>query len=75
MRLFPANTDVIWKQSVLRKHGIAALLALAFLLMCFLSLQQNRTIASQRELINSLLHDSLELNAIQIQQVQAARRR
>lgn len=52
-----------------KRHSLAVVLGFAFLFMSFLCAQQARTINSQRTLIQSLFHDSLELNAIKVQNV------
>lgn len=73
MQFYPTNAALIWKQSVLRRHGATVLMFLGFVLMCALAFEQNRTINTQRELINSLFRDSLELNVLKIQQAQASK--
>jgi len=51
-----------------RKHSLLPVLVVLFLisygLMSLLAVEQDRTIASQRSLITSLLHDSTELSGL-----------
>ncbi len=58
-----------------RRHAIIFVLVFGYLLMSLLVLQQARTINSQRFLIRQLFRDSLELNAMKVQQAQAAAHR
>lgn len=58
-----------------RRHAIIAVLVFGYLLMSVLIVQQGRTIDSQRTLIKQLFRDSLELNAMKVQQVQQAAHR
>ena len=51
------------------RHAVVVVLCFAFLLMSFLCAQQARTINSQRTLIRALFQDSLELNAIKVQNI------
>ena len=57
-----------------RKHTLLPVLIVLFLisygLMCTLAVEQDRTIASQRWLIRSLLSDSSELSSIKGKMVQ-----
>jgi hypothetical protein len=57
-----------------RKHTLLPVLIVLFLisytLMCLLAVEQDRTIASQRWLIRSLLSDSSELSSIKGKMVQ-----
>jgi len=57
-----------------RKHTLLPVLIVLFLisygLMCMLAVEQDRTIASQRWLIRSLLSDSSELSSIKGKMVQ-----
>ena len=57
-----------------RKHSLLPVLIVLFLisytLMCLLAVEQDRTIASQRWLIRSLLSDSSELSSIKGKMVQ-----
>jgi len=62
-------------ENLFRRHAVIFVLVFGFVLMSLLVMQQERTIASQRVLIKELFHDSLELNAMKIQQVQAATHR
>jgi hypothetical protein len=56
--------------SYFRRQAVVVVLCFAFVFMSFLCAQQARTISSQRTLIHSLFHDSLELNAIKAQNIQ-----
>ncbi len=58
-----------------RRHAIILVLVFGYLLMSLLVVQQGRTINSQRFLIRQLFRDSLELNAMKVQQAQAAAHR
>lgn len=58
-----------------RRHAVIFVLVFGYLLMSLLVIQQSHTIDSQRTLIKQLFRDSLELNAMKIQQVQAAAHR
>ncbi len=62
-------------QSPFRRRAVILVLAFGFALMSVLVVQQERTIDSQRVLIRQLFRDSLELNAMRIQQVQSAEHR
>ncbi len=53
-----------------RRHLVIAVLAVASLFMSLLIVQQGHTIDSQRVLIKQLFQDSLELNAMKVQQIQ-----
>jgi hypothetical protein len=53
-----------------RRNLVIAVLATASVFMSLLIVQQDRTIYSQRVLIRQLFKDSLELNAMKVQQVQ-----
>jgi len=53
-----------------RRHAALIIVCFAYLAMSFLCVQQARTIASQRKLIQSLFQDSLELNSIKVQHIQ-----
>jgi hypothetical protein len=75
MRIYPENPALRWRQSLLRRHGVVALLLVGFVLMCALAFEQDRTITNQRELIHSLFRDSLELNAMKMQQAQSTKHR
>lgn len=57
----------------LKRQTVAVVLGFAFLFMSFLCAQQARTISSQRTLIQSLFHDSLELNAIKAHSISQRR--
>ena len=57
-------------EHVFRRHAVSVVLSFALLLISFICVQQGHTISSQRSLIRSLFHDSLELNAIKIQSIQ-----
>lgn len=56
--------------AILRRHVVIAILATASLFMSLLVFEQGRIIDSQRSLIRQLFRDSLELNAMKVQQVQ-----
>lgn len=62
-------------EKLLRRHLISLVLVIGYVLMSMLVAQQSRTIESQRTLIKQLFKDSLELNAMKIQKVQAAAHR
>jgi hypothetical protein len=53
-----------------RRNLVIAVLVTASIFMSLLIVQQDRTIYSQRVLIRQLFKDSLELNAMKVQQVQ-----
>jgi hypothetical protein len=57
----------------LRSNLLVTVLSIACLLMTLLAFEQNRTISTQRDLIRSLFRDSIELNAMKLEQT--ARRR
>lgn len=69
------NTEAQSYFSRARRHALLVLLLLGYGVMLLLNFQQDRTIAEQRELIHSLLRDSVELNAMKMQRAQAARLR
>lgn len=48
------------------RHWLAIVLAIAFLFSTFLSIEQNRIIAAQRDLIQSLYFDSASLIALKM---------
>ena len=52
--------------AVLGRHWLTILLAVAFLFSTFLSIEQNRIIAAQRALIQSLYFDSASLIALKM---------
>lgn len=54
-----------------RREALVVVLCFAFVFMSCLCAQQARTINSQRTLIQSLFQDSLELNAIKVQQIRS----
>jgi hypothetical protein len=70
MEINPANPALVWTQS-LRRHAMLVLVMVGLIMMCALAIEQDRTITNQRELIRSLFRDSLELNAMKMQQAQA----
>jgi hypothetical protein len=74
MRLFAQNrtSDA---RTLVRRHGAVALLLAGIFFMCALAFEQDRTIVNQRELIQSLFRDSLELNAMRMQRAQTAKHR
>ncbi len=55
-----------------RKNVLVIVLSAGCLIMSLLIVQQNRTISSQRDLIRSLLKDSIELTVLKMQQHQSA---
>ncbi len=59
--------------TLFRRNLLLAILATTSLFMTLLVLQQGRTIDSQQLLIRQLFHDSLELNAMKMQQVKEKR--
>ncbi len=58
-----------------RRNALILTLAFGCFLMSLLVMQQSRTIDSQRTLIKQLFQDSLELNAMKVQQLQAGAHR
>jgi hypothetical protein len=58
----------------LNKHGLHAVLLLAFVLTSLLVVQQQRTIESQRVLIRQLFNDSLQLSQMRMNTVEHVRR-
>ncbi len=54
-----------------RRHLVIVVLVTASMFMSLLIVQQERTIDSQRVLIRQLFQDSLELNAMRVQQIQS----
>ncbi len=57
-----------------RRQAVICVLVFGYVLMSLLVVQQARTIDSQRFLIKQLFRDSLELNAMKMQQAQSAAR-
>jgi hypothetical protein len=55
------------KMEQVSHRAITAALLFACVILSLLAFEQDRTIQSQRALINSLFHDSLELNAVKMQ--------
>jgi hypothetical protein len=53
-----------------RRHLVLAILATSSIFMSLLIIQQDRTIDSQRTLIQQLFRDSLELNAMKVRLTQ-----
>jgi hypothetical protein len=58
-----------------RHYLVLCLLAASSFFVLLLVIQQDRTIDSQRTLIRQLFRDSLELNAMRLQQTQERLRR
>ncbi|HEU5453880.1 MAG TPA: hypothetical protein VFU76_17915 [Terriglobales bacterium] len=56
-----------------RRELMVLVVLFACLLLTFLTLTQAQTINSQRTLIHQLFQDSLELNALKVQNLQKAR--
>lgn len=54
----------------LRKNILVVVLAVGCVVMSLLTVEQNRTISTQRDLIHSLYRDSIELNALKLQRNQ-----
>lgn len=65
-----ANTLVPHRKWDIQKV-IVLVLSLGWLFMAVVSFEQDRTIANQRDLIRSLLRDSIELNAMKLQRQSA----
>jgi hypothetical protein len=55
-------------QRWLRRHWLTAVMLAAYLMLSLLVLEQGRTINAQRSLIRQLFSDSLQLNAMKLQQ-------
>ena len=55
--------------SVSQRYALVMVLAIGYVLMSLLVMQQEQTIDSQRTLIQQLFHDSLELSAIKMHRV------
>jgi hypothetical protein len=58
----------------LGRHSVALLLLFGYVMMTLITLEQARTISSQRELIRVLFQDSIELSAERMRQTQAQHR-
>ena len=56
-----------------RRELLLVVILFACLLLTFLTMMQAQTISSQRTLIHQLFQDSLELNALKVQNLQKAR--
>ena len=54
-----------------RQFGLPLGLLLVIGVLCFVNMQQSKTIAAQNKLIHTLFQDSLELSARRMQQVKA----
>lgn len=67
----PHDQNAAWK----RHNLITFVLAFACIILGLLAFEQDRTIQNQRTLINSLFHDSLELNAVKMQRAQEMQHR
>jgi hypothetical protein len=52
-----------------RRFGLPLALLLVIAVLCFVNLQQSKTITAQNKLIHTLFQDSLELSARRMQQV------
>ncbi len=59
----------------LRRNVLVVVLAAGCVVMSLLTIEQNRTISTQRDLIHSLYRDSIELNALKLQRNEPAHRR
>lgn len=59
----------------LRRELMVLVVLFACLLLTFLTVMQAQTINSQRTLIHQLFQDSLELNALKVQNVRKAQHR
>jgi membrane-anchored glycerophosphoryl diester phosphodiesterase (GDPDase) len=53
---------------VFRRYAVLTVVLFAYLIMSLLIIQQGRTIHSQQALIRQLFRDSLELNAMKMEQ-------
>jgi len=58
----------------MRRNMLLLLALIGCLFMTLLANQQNQTILSQRALIRDLFHDSLELNAMKVKEIQQSQR-
>lgn len=58
-----------------RRNSILTVLIFAWLTMCIVAFEQDRTISSQQELIRSLFRDSLELNAMKMHALRSDQQR
>ena len=58
-----------------RREAMVMIVLLACLFLVFLTVMQAQTINSQRTLIHQLFQDSLELNALKVQNLQKAQHR
>jgi hypothetical protein len=58
----------------LGRHAVALVLLFGYVVMTLITLEQSRTITSQRELIKVLFQDSIELSAERMRQTQANHR-
>jgi hypothetical protein len=61
------------KSSWLKSHAVLLLLLVCYLLTSSIIVEQQRTIESQRVLIRSLFHDSMELTNLKIKEARAKR--
>jgi hypothetical protein len=59
----------------IRDHAITTALLLAYSVMSLLIIEQGRLIDSQRSLIRQLLSDSLQLNAMKMQELHSLNER
>jgi len=60
-------------QHWLRRHWLSVIMLCAYLLLSLLILEQGRTIDAQRALIRQLFYDSLQLNALRMEQAREHR--
>ncbi len=55
-------------QRWLHQHWLAVIMLSAYLMLSLLVIEQSRVINSQRDLIRALFSDSLQLNAMRVQE-------
>jgi hypothetical protein len=60
-------------QRWLRRNWLSAVMLIAYLLLSLLIVEQGRTIEAQRSLIRDLFSDSVQLNALRMEQAREHR--
>lgn len=61
-------------RNILRRHWLQVVMLFACALLAMLCIEQGRVIESQRTLIRSLFSDSVQLNALRVEQMRQNRR-
>jgi hypothetical protein len=62
-------------QQWLRRNWLASVMLITYFLLSMLIMEQGRTIEAQRSLIKQLFSDSLQLNALKVEQLREHRQR